>query len=136
MFFDNSTVFQRPFGIQKVLQNPCLERQHRVSGLFLKGAKSTKCPNLIRASRFRPVLQGAKSGKCVNLTRASCFRPVFEGCRINEICEFDKSFAFQSCFWHAKHCECNDWTDCRVCIVGPLYDSYVKCVGSIVILNN
>ena len=38
-FFENSIVFQRPLGIQKVLHNACFERQHRVSGMFLNGKR-------------------------------------------------------------------------------------------------
>ena len=67
---------------KKVSQNACFERQHRVSGLFLKGAKSTKC---------------------VNLTRASRFRAVFAGRKIWKMCEFDKSFVFQACFWRVQN---------------------------------
>ena len=68
-FFDNSIVFQRPLGIQKVLHNACFVRPHRVSGLFLKGTRSTKCAILTRASRFRPVFGMPNSA---NVTIARC----------------------------------------------------------------
>ena len=112
--FDKGFAFQACFCKVQNVENVRIWQELRVSGLFLKCAKSGKCVNLTRASCFRHVLKGAESTKCVNLTRASRFRAVFAGRKIREMCEFEKSFVFRQ----------------------PLCDSCVKCAGGIVILNN
>ena len=114
-FSTTASRFSALWAFKKVLQNTCSERQHRVPGLFLKGAKSTTCANLTRASRFRAV-SGMPNSADVTIVRLN-------KCVSQQ--QYNVSAPYgppNKCFERHHH-------------VSGVF-SCDSCVGSIVILNN
>ena len=135
--FDKSFAFQACFCRVRNLENVWIWQELRVSGLFLKGAASTKCASLARASRFRGVFGMSSNAnatvaslkKCVFRqqyrvsvplghsksvtkrmfwTTASCFRLVFEGCWIEKLSKFDGSLCSRHILLDSKLSKCTN----------------------------
>ena len=105
-FFDKSCMFSAFWTFKKVCTNACFEGQHRVSGLFLKGTRSTKCANLTRASRFRAVFGMPNTAnvmivrlkKCVFQQQYRVSAPLEPPNKCHETHVLSDIIVFQACF--------------------------------------